>query len=266
MFDPITGALIAAGGSFITGMLNNSAASSRQEDAQNFSAEQYANRYQTTVKDMRAAGLNPMLAYSQGAGNAPTSAAASSAGMPDIGSSFTQGGLASAQRAQMQAQTKVSEETAEGIALDNSIKKQFGVERAQAELSNLYSLTGVNLETQGKLAVESEKAVQEILNLKEINKQVQALVVNLQEQNKLLKAQGITENVRAGLLAAEARKVVAETKLVGFDVDAAVKSGNFRRVVQEYEPASRIATDWLSKITDLLPSKHISTVIKKWSK
>jgi len=33
-----------------------------------FNAQQYATRYQTTVKDLMASGLNPMLAYGQGAG------------------------------------------------------------------------------------------------------------------------------------------------------------------------------------------------------
>jgi hypothetical protein len=40
-----------------------------------FSAQQYATRYQTTVKDLQAAGLNPMLAVTNGAGSAPSSAA-----------------------------------------------------------------------------------------------------------------------------------------------------------------------------------------------
>jgi len=37
-----------------------------------FNREQFEQRYQTTVKDLQAAGLNPMLAYSQGPGTAPT--------------------------------------------------------------------------------------------------------------------------------------------------------------------------------------------------
>jgi hypothetical protein len=40
--------------------------------ANQFSAQQFATRYQTTVKDLQAAGLNPMLAYSQGGGSPPT--------------------------------------------------------------------------------------------------------------------------------------------------------------------------------------------------
>lgn len=46
---------------------NNSSASSAAQ-AQDFNAQQYASRWQTTVNDMRGAGLNPMLAYSQGVG------------------------------------------------------------------------------------------------------------------------------------------------------------------------------------------------------
>jgi hypothetical protein len=51
------------------------AAQSNLAAANAFSAQQYATRYQTTVKDLEAAGLNPMLAVTNGAGSAPTSAA-----------------------------------------------------------------------------------------------------------------------------------------------------------------------------------------------
>lgn len=49
----------------------NRRAADAAEQAQGFSAAQFASRYQTTVKDMQAAGLNPMLAYSQGGGFSP---------------------------------------------------------------------------------------------------------------------------------------------------------------------------------------------------
>jgi hypothetical protein len=53
-----------------------SAAQQNQASANAFSANQFATRYQTTVKDLQAAGLNPMLAYSQGGGSPPTAQAA----------------------------------------------------------------------------------------------------------------------------------------------------------------------------------------------
>lgn len=103
---------LTVGGGLLSGWMNNSAALSRQHDAQDFSADQFAKRYQTTVKDLQAAGLNPMLAYSQGGGTPPSSAAASSPGYPDLGSSYMQSKTNSAQVAQINAQTNLTNQQA----------------------------------------------------------------------------------------------------------------------------------------------------------
>ena len=64
----IDDAIIAAGIggtlSLIGGQMSNDARADQANRANAFSAQQFATRYQTTVKDMKAAGLNPMLAYS----------------------------------------------------------------------------------------------------------------------------------------------------------------------------------------------------------
>ena len=65
-------ALIAAGASLVGSHMANEANRDIANQANAFSAQQFATRYQTTVKDMEAAGLSPMLAYSQGASGAPT--------------------------------------------------------------------------------------------------------------------------------------------------------------------------------------------------
>lgn len=97
--------LLAIGGDLLTGWLNNSAAMDRQKEAQNFSAGQFASRYQTTVKDLQAAGLNPMLAYMQGGGSPPSSSAAASAGTPSLGSTLNQSKLVTAQEANLNSQS-----------------------------------------------------------------------------------------------------------------------------------------------------------------
>ena len=71
-----------------------------------------SNQYQTAVTDMKTAGLNPMLAYTQGGAGTPNGATASAASLPQI-SNKTQAALnASAQAAQVanvMAQTKKTE-------------------------------------------------------------------------------------------------------------------------------------------------------------
>ena len=65
-------AFIAAGSSLLGTHMANEANRDIASQANEFSAQQFATRYQTTGKDMQAAGLNPMLAYSQGASGSPT--------------------------------------------------------------------------------------------------------------------------------------------------------------------------------------------------
>jgi hypothetical protein len=55
-------------GSILTNRSNEDIAASNNQ----WSAEQYAKRYQVQTEDMKKAGLNPMLAYSQSPGSAPT--------------------------------------------------------------------------------------------------------------------------------------------------------------------------------------------------
>lgn len=66
------GSIISGGASLLGGIMTNETNQDIANAANQFSAQQYATRYQTTVKDLEAAGLNPMLAYSNGPGQAPT--------------------------------------------------------------------------------------------------------------------------------------------------------------------------------------------------
>lgn len=72
-------------GDTINNLANNMFADERQEDAQNFASGEAAmkrswdermraTQYQTAVKDMQKAGLNPMLAYHQGGAGMPAGA------------------------------------------------------------------------------------------------------------------------------------------------------------------------------------------------
>jgi hypothetical protein len=70
--DVAAAGLIGAGANFVGGMLTNQANKDIAASNNEWSAAQYASRYQTQVKDLQAAGLNPMLSYSQSPGSSPT--------------------------------------------------------------------------------------------------------------------------------------------------------------------------------------------------
>jgi hypothetical protein len=112
-----------------------------------WSAQQFAQRYQTTVKDMQAAGLNPMLAYSQGGGTPPTASqvapmqnalgnavesynrgrsttSAIDLQRQQVAQSQAQVGLTNAQSAKTAADTLVSQKQAELIDEDIQKRKQ----------------------------------------------------------------------------------------------------------------------------------------------
>lgn len=244
LFDSLGSALGVAGSSLVSpvfslasGLLGNKMSADRQEAANEFSASQFATRYQTTTKDMQAAGLNPMLAYSQGGGNAPSSAIAS-ANMPDIGSSFSQSRIASAQEANLAAQTRKTNAEA-------NVVEQTGIDSAKASISNLLSQSGLNLEMQGRVMAETEKIGSEIRNLQSTDQQIHAMISNLAEQNKLLKAQGIESAARAAMLGAQARLISAEARIQGFNIDAIIQSGGVGRLAREVKPISDIANDWV---------------------
>ena len=74
IISPIS-SLISGGASYLGTQDQIQAAQANQAAANAFSAQQYATRYQTTVKDLQAAGLNPMLAVANGPGSAPSSVA-----------------------------------------------------------------------------------------------------------------------------------------------------------------------------------------------
>lgn len=218
-------------GSLATGLLNNAAASSRQEDAQEFSAQQFATRYQTTVKDMQAAGLNPMLAYSQGGGTPPSSAAASSVGTPDIGATISQSKLSSAQVA--------------NIAADTENKK------AQAALIEAQTAeTLASAQHKGTLVSSTEAVTQkiheEIKNIKSENVRIEATINHLAEHTALMREQGKTEPVRRAELEQIVKKLKLENAITSADYEAMVKSNFIGRMAREVKPASDIAADWLS--------------------
>lgn len=152
-------------GSLLGSATQNHYNSANAAQANAWNVENYKHRYQWAVDDMRAAGLNPILAATNGIGGSISGASAASVGMSDIGSTMNSARAASAAERQAKnaehlAVSQIEKNVAEadstrqathGIVIDNGIKannlnlaeqtyaKRVGYElqRMDQELQNL---------------------------------------------------------------------------------------------------------------------------------
>lgn len=221
------GEMLSLGGN----LLNNFFAGERQEDAQQFSAQQFATRYQTTVNDMKAAGLNPMLAYGQGGGNAPTSTAASAPGGADLGMVHLQSKMNSAQVANVEADTENKKASADLIA----------GQAAAAWASANQSTASVK-----QIDATVDKIREEIKNIPSEGQRIRQATQMLTQQSTLMAQQGATEQERQIVYRATAAKLRAEGLIAEADYQAIVKTGGIGRVAREVKPISDMGADWLS--------------------
>lgn len=203
------------------GLVNNLFAGSRQSDAQAFSAQQYATRYQTTVQDMQAAGLNPMLAYTQGVGSAPTSSASSSSGMGDVGSTMNQSKMTTAQAANIEADTENKKAQADLIA----------AQAAQAWATAKQAETNV-----GNIQASTQKIIEETKNIPDTGKQIRQTVQMLADQGALFAQKGETEVQVRKQIQAMIAKLSSETDLLKLDAQAAAALDNLGRTSKELKP------------------------------
>lgn len=152
-------------GSVLGSAVQNHYNSANAAQANAWNVENYKHRYQWAVEDMRNAGLNPILAATNGIGGSIAGASAASVGMSDIGSTMNSAKAASAAERQAKnvehlaasqidrnfAEANYFRQYAHGVVIDNGIKannlnlleqtyeKRLGYElqRMDQELQNL---------------------------------------------------------------------------------------------------------------------------------
>lgn len=162
----LSNTLGSVAGSVFGSAVQNHYNSANAAQANAWNVENYKHRYQWAVEDMRNAGLNPILAATNGIGGSISGASAASVGMSDIGSTMNSARAASAAERQAKnaehlALSQIDKNVAEadstrqathGIVLDNGIK---------ANNLNLLEQT-----YEKRLGYELQKMDQELQNLR----------------------------------------------------------------------------------------------------
>jgi hypothetical protein len=225
----IDDALLMAGGNFLGGLLSNQQNRQAASSAQDFSAQQYATRYQTQVADMKAAGLNPMLAYQQSPGSAPQGVSYQAQNpMANVASSYQ-----AVRAGQVSPSQTVLNEASAGQAAASARVADATVDKIKVEIPNITSST-INLAEQRNVIVETARLVAEQVGL-------------TKEQSWQTQTQANLNSAQRQQVMAIIEKLGRETKLLDFDVSAASELGNVGREATQLKPIFDIIRGVLRK-------------------
>lgn len=153
-------------GSVLGSAVQNHYNSANAAQANAWNVENYKHRYQWAVDDMRAAGLNPILAATNGIGGSISGASAASVGMSDIGSTMNSARSASAAERQAKnaehlAGSQIDKNAAEA---DSVRQRTHGIVLENGILANDLNLREQTYEK--RLGYELQKMDQELQNLR----------------------------------------------------------------------------------------------------
>lgn len=232
------GALIGGGLGLLGGMMANESREDESASNRAFQERMSNTSYQRAMEDMRKAGLNPMLAYSQGGASVPA------------------GSMAQFENPMASAAQAFSAIQSSGAAVTG------------AEASAQQAVTSASI---GEATISKIK--QEVTNLQTDNDRLKAVVTNLGEeyQNLIKTGYNITEagnlmraqidklfaevpNIKTDTFLKEAQTALAdanralsgaETQLKGFDIKAAEDFGNSARVAGQIAPILDIIVKFL---------------------
>ena len=189
--------------------------------------------YQRQVEDMKAAGLNPMLAYLKGGGASTPPGA-----MPQVQNPYLAGSTSGYQSSQSQVANrqvgKVGAET-ENIGVD-TIKKRAETLLTLANKDLSFASADEKRAHISFMETQSKKIAEETKNIPIEGERLIAVIKQLDASVALINKQTTTEEQRAGQVYALALKTLIESDLAQADLNAIKKAENFGKEFGQFKP------------------------------
>jgi len=182
--------------------------------------------YQRQVKDLEAAGLNPMLAYIKGGGASTPSGSVAQVQSP-VGAA-----LHSAETASRVPKTFAE---TENVGADTAVKRaDMWLKNAQTDLAG--SSAAMNRAATDKLQQEAHKISLEVKNIPLEGDRLIAVAKNLAASTTLINNQAKTEEERDKQMYWLGVKTLREAQLLDLEIKAIEKFDNFGKEFSQFKP------------------------------
>lgn len=210
------------------GAQDTNAASAQAAQAQiDFQREMSNTAFQRQVEDLKAAGINPMMATHLGGSSTPQGA------MP----MFVNPGAAAASAGGAFGGALSSAAQAEKTGIESDILGKTGLAQARANLEKTVADIGLTAQQTAKLVKDTELVAEQIATEREKPAQIRAMIANLEATTKTEAFKQLNYDQQTKLLLAQTSYYMSKAQLEANQVQAELKTNNLGREFEQVSPA-----------------------------